>query len=147
MNVLHWPRLDTVLMVEEHIKENGGTSKKELWRTLPKKVMYQTYCVIVDYLIASGRIAKDRKNNLCYIWDPEGVKYWMSRTDLKWQGESSSRIESSRKNSRAYEGKTSTGTSPRQSNGSERTRRAAYRSRSASSRKSTRDTVSRISGR
>jgi len=31
--------------------------KKELWQKLPKKMMYQTYCVIIDYLLYSRKIS------------------------------------------------------------------------------------------
>ena len=51
-NIIHYPRLDTVLMVEEFIKEHSGEFKKRaLWENLPKKMMYQTFCTIFDYLI------------------------------------------------------------------------------------------------
>ena len=37
-NILHYPQLDTVLMVEEFTKENSGEFKKRnLWEALPKK--------------------------------------------------------------------------------------------------------------
>ena len=43
--ILHYPRLDTVIMVEEFIREHSGEyRKKALWENLPKKMMYQTYC-------------------------------------------------------------------------------------------------------
>ena len=54
-NILHYPQLDTVLMVEEFIKEHSGDyKKKSLWEALPRKMMYQTFCVILDYLYESG---------------------------------------------------------------------------------------------
>jgi len=37
-NVLHYPQLDTILRVEDFIKENSGEHKKKsLWEALPKK--------------------------------------------------------------------------------------------------------------
>ena len=49
-NILHYPQLDTVLMVENFIREHSGEyKKKSLWQSLPKKMMYQTFCVILDY--------------------------------------------------------------------------------------------------
>jgi hypothetical protein len=49
--VLHYPRLDTVIMVEESIKKaKEYPTKAELLRKLPKKVMYQTLLLILDYL-------------------------------------------------------------------------------------------------
>ena len=44
------PTLETVLMVEQTIdKYSGEFNKTELWKRLPRKVMWQTYLVILDY--------------------------------------------------------------------------------------------------
>ena len=87
-NILRYPRLDTVLMVEEFIKKHGGEySKKRLWEELPKKMMYQTFSVVIDYLIVSGKIAVDREGKICWIWDPEGVKRYMEKKHLFWRGD------------------------------------------------------------
>ncbi len=83
--VLHYPQLDTVLMVEKFIKENSGEFKKKaLWENLPKQMMYQTYCVIIDYLMNSGKVAVDKEGKIAWIWDPEGVKRYLARKDLSW---------------------------------------------------------------
>ncbi len=85
-DILHYPQLDTVLMVEEFVREHSGEYKrKSLWQHLPKKVMYQTYCLILDYLLYSGKIAVDRKGTIGWIWDPEGVKRYLKRPDLAWR--------------------------------------------------------------
>lgn len=85
-NILHYPQLDTVLMVEEFIKENSGEyKKKSLWSNLPKKMMYQTYCIIFDYLEDSKKIARDMEGKIGWIWDPEGVKNYLSKPHLKWK--------------------------------------------------------------
>lgn len=77
--ILHYPRLDTVLMVEEFIKEHSGEYKKrQLWEHLPKKVMYQTFCVIFDYLESSGKIAVDREEKITWIWNPELVRKFLN---------------------------------------------------------------------
>ncbi len=56
--ILHYPRLDSVLMVEKTIKKyNGKFRKKKLWQHLPKKMMYQTFCFIFDYLISLGKVS------------------------------------------------------------------------------------------
>ncbi|MBU4266358.1 MAG: hypothetical protein L6243_04700 [Candidatus Altiarchaeales archaeon] len=84
MEVLHYPRLDTVLMVEEFIREHSGEyKKKSLWENLPRKMMYQTYSVVFDYLEKSGKIARDREGHIAWIWNPEGVKKYLSRPDLR----------------------------------------------------------------
>ena len=73
--VLHYPRLDTVLMVEEAIKNaKEYPSKRQLWLSLKKKVMYQTFSIIIGYLEASNKIIIDRDGAIVWIWDPELVK-------------------------------------------------------------------------
>ena len=61
--LLHYPRLDTVMMVEEAIKSAGEyPSKRQLWLSLKKRVMYQTFNVILSYLETSNKIIiKDGK--------------------------------------------------------------------------------------
>lgn len=85
--ILHYPRLDTVLMVEKLIYDTSGTyTKKQLWGRLPKKVMYQTFSVIIDYLLYSRKISVDREGKIGWIWDPEGVKKYLKKPELKWKG-------------------------------------------------------------
>jgi len=84
--VLHYPQLDTVLMVEEFIKKNSGEYKKRsLWESLPKKMMYQTFQVIFNYLQESGKIAIDKEGKIAWIWDPEGVKKYLAKPELFWK--------------------------------------------------------------
>jgi hypothetical protein len=84
-NIIHYPQLDTVLMVEEFIKKHSGEfNKKKIWENLPKKMMYQTYNVIFNYLNDSKKIAKDKKGNIAWIWDPIGVEKFLSKPNLKW---------------------------------------------------------------
>ena len=83
--ILHYPQLDTVLMVEKFIYDNSGEfKKKSLWEHLPKKMMYQTFCVIIDYLLESGKIAVDNEGKIAWVWDPEGVKRYLAKKDLSW---------------------------------------------------------------
>ena len=54
---MHYPRFDTMLMVEKVLKEADlAISKSELLRRLPKQVMRQTLNVILDYLEEKGMI-------------------------------------------------------------------------------------------
>lgn len=81
--VLHYPQLDTVLMVEEFIKEHSGEYKKRaLWESLPKKMMYQTFNVIYQYLLESGKIARDKEGKICWIWNPKLVKKYLKQESL-----------------------------------------------------------------
>jgi len=75
------PRLDTVIMVEEFIDEHSGEFKLyQLWKHLPKKIMYQTYKVIIAYLLNINKIAVDSENKVCYIWSPD----YKRTENLKW---------------------------------------------------------------
>jgi|SRR3989344_4692844 len=66
------PTLQTVLMVEKFIKDNSGEYKKtDLFKNLPKKVMWQTFQVVMEYLESSLRIAYDNEGYIVYIWNPE----------------------------------------------------------------------------
>jgi hypothetical protein len=69
LSVLHYPRLDTVFMIEDAIKNAKNYPKRtELWRKLPKKVMYQTYKVVLDYLIQSRKIMLTKDERLVWIF-------------------------------------------------------------------------------
>jgi hypothetical protein len=83
INILHYPQLDTVLMVERYIKNHSGQYKKRaLWEHLPRKMMYQTFCIVFDYLEESGKIARDRKGTVCWIWNPELVQKYLRNNNL-----------------------------------------------------------------
>lgn len=85
-NILHYPRLDTILMVEKFIKENSGEyKKKSLWEALPKRMIYQTFNVIFDYLEETGKIARDKEGHVAWIWNPELVKKYLSKPHLSWR--------------------------------------------------------------
>ena len=78
------PTLDTVLMVEKTIEEHSGEfNRTELWKNLPKKVMWQTFLVILDYLENINKIAVDREGHIAWIWNPALVRKLMSRREIK----------------------------------------------------------------
>ena len=78
------PTLDTVLMVEKTIdKFSGEFNRTALWKKLPKKVMWQTYLVVLDYLESINKIAFDRKGKIAYIWNPELAKKLRTRKEIK----------------------------------------------------------------
>ena len=78
------PTLDTVLMVEKIIeKYSGEFNKTQVWKRLPKKVMWQTYLIVLDYLASINKIAWDKEDYLVYIWSPEIVKKFMNRPRIK----------------------------------------------------------------
>ena len=83
-SILHYPRLDTVLMVEDTLrKAEEYPSKRQLWLALEKKVMYQTFSLIISYLEDSGKIVQ-RNGKIIWVWNPELVsKYSNSKLVLK----------------------------------------------------------------
>ncbi len=82
--ILRYPRLDTVLMVEEFVKEHDGEFKKrKLWESLPKRMMYQTFCVIIDYLLYSSKISIDKDGKVGWIYYPELARKYYVRADLR----------------------------------------------------------------
>ena len=67
--VLHYPRLDTVLMIEEAIKKaKTYPNKAQLFRSLPKKMMYQTFNLVLEYLEKSNKIFIDKDGSIVWIF-------------------------------------------------------------------------------
>ncbi|MBS3124100.1 hypothetical protein J4437_05715 [Candidatus Woesearchaeota archaeon] len=62
-----YPNLNTVLMVEEFLREHRDLPLKisEIKRQLPRQIMHQTLQVILEYLWKSGKI----------IYGPQGVQW------------------------------------------------------------------------
>ncbi|MEK6948112.1 MAG: hypothetical protein AABX19_02615 [Nanoarchaeota archaeon] len=78
------PTLDTVMMVEKTIEENSGEyNRTQLWKSLPKKMMWQTFLVILEYLENINKIAFDREEKIAYIWNPALAKKLMHRREIK----------------------------------------------------------------
>ncbi|MFA7707329.1 MAG: hypothetical protein WCX73_00080 [Candidatus Pacearchaeota archaeon] len=79
------PTLQTVLMVEKFIEEHSGEYKKtELFNKLPKKVMWQTFQVIIEYLESINKIASDNEEYIVYVWNPALAERYKNREDLEW---------------------------------------------------------------
>ncbi len=74
-NLDRYPRLDTVLMVEKALyKHRSDKTITEIWRGLPKKVMWTTFTTILDYLDYSGKIHVEKNKTITWLWDPERVE-------------------------------------------------------------------------
>ena len=85
--VLRFPRLDTVLMVEKFIRKyDGEYRKKQMWERLPKKMMYQTFSLIIDYLLYSGKISVDAEGKIGWTHYPRRVRERMKLKHLFWKG-------------------------------------------------------------
>ena len=69
------PTLETVLMIEMAAKKHSGEcGKYQLWKKLPRKVMYQTFQAALAYLLESNKVMVDKDGKIVWIWNPEGVK-------------------------------------------------------------------------
>ncbi len=73
--VLHSPTLESVLMVEKTIQTYSQEyGKYQIWKKLPKKMMYQTFQVILNYLENSGKILIDKDGCVLWIYNPKRVR-------------------------------------------------------------------------
>ena len=68
-----YPNLNTVLMVENFLKNNRDIPLKisEIKKKLPKKIMHQTLIIILEYLWKSGKI----------IYGPKGIQWIYSEPE------------------------------------------------------------------
>lgn len=83
-NEVRSPTLQTVLMVEKFIDVNSGEYKKtELWKSLPRKVMWQTFQVIMEYLESINKIVYDKDGCVVYIWNPDFSNKIKNRPEIK----------------------------------------------------------------
>jgi hypothetical protein len=62
-----YPNLSTVLMIEDYLKRNNDLPIKitQLRKNLPKKIMFKTLKIALDYLYISGKI----------IYGPKGFQW------------------------------------------------------------------------
>jgi len=66
--ILHYPKLNSILMVEKAIqKSKDYPTKMELWKNLPKQMQYQTFKLILDYLEKSNKIMF-QENKIIWIF-------------------------------------------------------------------------------
>ena len=73
--MLHSPTLESILMVEKAAKKHSGMyGKYQLWKRLPKKMMYQTFQEILRYLAESGKLMIDKDGCVLWTFDPKGIK-------------------------------------------------------------------------
>ncbi len=57
INILHYPRLDTILLVEQAIQNyEDYPTRMQLWKSLSKGIQYQTFKLILEYLEKSNKI-------------------------------------------------------------------------------------------
>ena len=79
------PTLETVKMVEIIIHKYSGEFKKtQLWQKLPRKVMWPTYLIILEYLEEINRIVISDNGIITYIWNPELAKRYLAKKHLHY---------------------------------------------------------------
>ena len=82
-NLDRFPRLDTVLMVEKELfKHKSDKTITEIWKLLPKKVMWTTFVTVLDYLEYSGKIRVEEDKTITWLWNPSGVRKILSSPRL-----------------------------------------------------------------
>jgi hypothetical protein len=69
------PRLDTILMVEKTLfRYKSDKTITEIWRSLPRKVMWTTFTTILNYLEYSGKIHLEADKTITWLWDPHKIE-------------------------------------------------------------------------
>jgi hypothetical protein len=69
LKIIHYPRLDTVMMIEDAIRDaKEYPTKAELLRHLPKKVMYQTFNLVLEYLQRSNKIVLTKDGRIVWVF-------------------------------------------------------------------------------
>lgn len=73
--ILHEPQLDTILMVENTIREaKAYPTKRALLESLPRQIQYQTFNRILEYLESSNKIVYDRRRIIWVFADNPKLK-------------------------------------------------------------------------
>jgi hypothetical protein len=68
------PRLETILMVEAILfRYRSEKTITQIWKLLPKKVMWTTFTTIISYLAYSGKIHVEKDKTVTWLWNPEGI--------------------------------------------------------------------------
>lgn len=80
MEVIHYPSLKTMLMVEKVLKNAETTlSREEIKNRLPTQIMHQTLNVILDYMEQRGLILDGHKGILWTHNDSKKLRDAISR--------------------------------------------------------------------
>ena len=69
------PRLETILMIEQALyKYRSDRTVTQIWRSLPKKVMWTTFTTVLRYLEYSGKIYVEKDKTVTWIWNPKAIE-------------------------------------------------------------------------
>jgi len=75
---------DALLLIENFIRAKGGEcTKEDIRRNSIRNIDYQKFEDIYTYLIESGKIAEDSEGHVCWIYNPELVKMYQGRDELR----------------------------------------------------------------
>ena len=73
--IFHEPQLDTILMVENAIREaKTYPTRRELLKSLPRQIQYQTFNRILEYLESSNKIVFDGRRIVWVFADNPKLK-------------------------------------------------------------------------
>ena len=79
-----YPNLQTVLMVEKFIKDNSMFyTKREIFNNLPKKMLWGTFKIIINYLEETLKITMEEDGVISYIWNPELLEKIKDISEIK----------------------------------------------------------------
>ena len=75
----HEPNLSTILMVEKAIhRAREYPTKRQLWNSLPRRVQYQTFNRIIEYLLSSNKIIMNDREIVWVFADNPKLKRMLS---------------------------------------------------------------------
>lgn len=76
--VLHYPTLKTVLMVEEILKESKEPlTRYEIMKRAGNKIMRQTLNIIIEYMGGRGMVLDSEKGVIWTYTPPQKMKKWL----------------------------------------------------------------------
>jgi hypothetical protein len=74
------PRLDSILMVEKTLfRYKSDKTITQVWKLLPKKMMWTTFTTILNYLEYSGRIHIEKDKTITWLWNPGKIEEMKKR--------------------------------------------------------------------
>lgn len=69
------PRLDTILMIETSLyKYRSDKTTTQIWKILPKKVMWTTFTTTLKYLEYSGKVYIEKDKTITWFWNPKMIE-------------------------------------------------------------------------
>ena len=78
------PQHQLVEIVTSLIKEHCGYDEVELWKKIapPQIMSYSEFSEVIEYLFNNGKIASDDEGHICWIYNPELTRQFLSNPAL-----------------------------------------------------------------